>query len=174
MSPLLTRLDAHDRALYARWRLAHDAPPSAARLLWTALTHAGGATASIAVALLPLTVGGPLAVAGWEPGLALLLSHLVVQVMKRNVLRCRPTEALRTSALCVVPDRFSFPSGHASAAMAVAFTFACSFPGQALPLLVLSSAVGFSRVRLGVHYPGDVIAGQAIALASGALVVALI
>jgi undecaprenyl-diphosphatase len=63
-----------------------------------------------------------------------------------------------------VPDRFSFPSGHACAAMSVAIGFAVAFPALAAPLLVLAWLVGFSRVVLGVHYPGDVLVGQAIAL----------
>jgi membrane-associated phospholipid phosphatase len=41
-----------------------------------------------------------------------------------------------------------------------------SLPTLALPLTVLAVVVGMSRVRLGVHYPGDVFAGQAIAIAT--------
>ncbi|MCX5763551.1 MAG: phosphatase PAP2 family protein [Gemmatimonadetes bacterium] len=33
--------------------------------------------------------------------------------------------------------------------------------------------VGFSRVRVGVHYPGDVVMGQLIAIATGVLVLRL-
>jgi len=39
-------------------------------------------------------------------------------------------------------------------------------PSLTVPLLILALLVGFSRVMLGVHYPGDVLMGQAIALMS--------
>jgi undecaprenyl-diphosphatase len=61
------------------------------------------------------------------------------------------------------PDRFSFPSGHACASMAVALAYGLAFPALAVPLVALATIVGFSRVCLGVHYPGDVLIGQLIA-----------
>ncbi len=75
-------------------------------------------------------------------------------------------------ALIVAPDRFSFPSGHACAAMAVAVAYAWAFPAFAVPLLLAALLVGFSRVMLGVHYPGDVAVGQAIALLSAFVMLA--
>ena len=68
------------------------------------------------------------------------------------------------------PDRFSFPSGHAAAAMSVAFIYANAWPSLALPLIAVAGAVGLSRVFLGVHYLGDVLTGQLIAVGTGAAV----
>ena len=169
---MLDRLHSRDTALYRRWRLdGDDASPD--RRIWVLLTHVGDAIPSVAVALLPVIFNQSiLAPMGWQAVVSLAVSHLVVQVMKRNILRTRPT-VTHEEALVVVPDRFSFPSGHATAAMSVAFSFSVSFPAIAPILLCVSSAVGLSRVRLGVHYPGDVIAGQAIAILSGIIAVSL-
>lgn len=62
------------------------------------------------------------------------------------------------------PDRFSFPSGHAAAAMSVALGYAAVFPAIAPWFAALAVLVGYSRVALAVHYPGDVLAGQGLAV----------
>jgi undecaprenyl-diphosphatase len=71
---------------------------------------------------------------------------------------------MAAASLVADPDRFSFPSGHAAAALSVALAYAVVWPSLALPILALAMAIGGSRVALGVHYPGDVAMGQAIAL----------
>lgn len=66
----------------------------------------------------------------------------------------------------------SFPSGHATAAFAIAFVL-LAYADHRWGLLALGAAVliGFARVSAGVHYPGD-IAGAAVlaAVAVGAVV----
>lgn len=56
----------------------------------------------------------------------------------------------------------SFPSGHATTAAALGFLlayFAGSNPLFAIGFALLSIGIGYSRVYIGVHFPGDVLAG---------------
>ncbi|MCE2901596.1 MAG: phosphatase PAP2 family protein [Gemmatimonas sp.] len=165
MTPWLRGLDARDRALLACCALSPSCAPTARRF-WLTITHAGGARASIGVCLASLLFPAVTLTTAWRALLLLGVSHAVVQLVKRTVGRPRPSAQLPIEAIVAVPDRFSFPSGHACAAMAVAVGFAAAFPTLTVPLLVLAWLIGFSRVMLGVHYPGDVLIGQAIALAT--------
>ncbi|WP_461514841.1 phosphatase PAP2 family protein [Rathayibacter agropyri] len=92
--------------------------------------------------------------------------------LKEAVGRPRPN-CEPSSALNVVPG-YSFPSGHA-----ITITIICGsvaligvplMRGRrrlvlAMSLAMLWAAVSWSRVILGVHFPTDVLAGQAIGLA---------
>lgn len=91
-----------------------------------------------------------------------------MQLLKRTAVRGRPSSEGEVAATVREPDRFSFPSGHATASLAIALAYGRVFPALVIPLLLLALAVGFSRIRLGVHYPSDVVAGQLIALATAA------
>lgn len=70
----------------------------------------------------------------------------------------------------VAASGFSFPSGHAMAALCfygmVAFLVVRKRPWQwrmagAVGAVLLIAAIGISRIYLGVHYPSDVVAGYA-------------
>ncbi len=160
---LLSRLEARDRALFSRCAL-QTSMSRPARAFWTMLTHAGGASCSLAAAIIPAFAGGALGAAARHAFVTLVVSHIAVQVVKRTVGRPRPSRRTSCANLVQEPDRFSFPSGHSAAAMSVAFVYAMAFPQLALPLLAGAFLVGLSRVFLGVHYPGDVLVGQAIAI----------
>jgi undecaprenyl-diphosphatase len=69
-----------------------------------------------------------------------------------------------------MPHSASFPSGHAASAFAFATAVAQVQSAAAAPLLLLASAVGYSRVHTGVHYPGDVVIGSLIGATVGQLV----
>ncbi len=59
----------------------------------------------------------------------------------------------------------SFPSGHSSSAGAFVTGVALECPAAGAALAPLALAVGYSRVHVGVHYPGDVVAGLAVGAA---------
>lgn len=172
--PIFTQLDARDRALFARWALAADQSPARASRLWAALTHLGGLTSTVSAALIPLLfLGDPVRNAAQRALVALVVSHAIVLLVKRFVGRPRPSDAMAWQSLVDPPACFSFPSGHATASSAVALVYSAYFPSLAFPLMALALTIGFSRVRLGVHYPGDVLAGQCIALVVGLVTIAL-
>lgn len=135
-----------------------------------------------------ILVGGAIAVVGGRPGrraavtgllAAAASSALVNPVLKLVGRRARPDR----DAASVAPARHvrmpaspSFPSGHTASAFAFAAgqTAAAGNP----PLLtaavwLLATAVGYSRVHTGVHYPGDVVAGALVGGCIGVSVASL-
>ena len=58
----------------------------------------------------------------------------------------------------------SFPSDHSAAAFAVGFALLFVSRRWGIGMLALAAAVALSRVAIGLHYPGDVLAGAGVGL----------
>jgi diacylglycerol kinase family enzyme/membrane-associated phospholipid phosphatase len=103
---------------------------------------------------------------------SLLFSSAVVNVVLKRIFgRVRPDlENLQSHRrLRREPGSLSFPSGHSSSAAAFVTGLAMESPLAGAALAPVALGVGYSRVHVGVHYPGDVVAGLAV---GGAVAVA--
>ncbi|MDT7712210.1 MAG: hypothetical protein QOG46_899 [Pseudonocardiales bacterium] len=69
-----------------------------------------------------------------------------------------------------MPHSTSFPSGHAASAFAFANAVGQTLPAVAAPVRLLASAVSYSRIHTGVHYPSDVVVGAVIGASVGEVV----
>lgn len=86
-------------------------------------------------------------------------------MLKKLVRRTRPCDLDNKFIAHVTPsDKFSLPSGHSAAAFLMATLLAHFYPSFAIVAYAWASLIALSRVMLGVHYPGDTIAGALLGL----------
>lgn len=92
--------------------------------------------------------------------LGFLMERPIYFVVKNGFKRNRPQAALKDFRSLITPsDKFSFPSGHTSAAFMMATLVGYFFPMLMIPAYCWAALVGFSRVVLGVHFPTDTLVG---------------
>ncbi len=91
----------------------------------------------------------------------LITSTLVELVIKPYFKRRRPfITIIRAIVIGKKPGSWSFPSGHAAGAFAGAWLLNRKYPRFSLLRYIVAGLVGFSRIYLGDHYPGDVMSGS--------------
>ena len=163
------RLDALDRCVSRHVAVTWPHPGWFTRPLGLVSRSANHGILWYALSLSPWLAGHPRPVAAY---LYVAVPVTLVEVLgfgiKSVVRRRRPTladpdlpEQIRR------PITPSFPSSHASMAVVGTMTMGAMYPAWVPALLVLTVALCFSRVYLGVHYLGDVVGGLVWGLVFG-------
>ncbi len=157
MGPL-NRLDAH---IYLA---VNDGPHTGAldTLAWGLAIIATGGWIWVLGALVAYLVRVPgswLALKRLLP--SVVLATWIVEYPIKSFFRRRRPFARIVEALVIgkKPGSWSFPSGHTASSFASAWILASVWPKRAPVFFSMAGLVGFSRIYLGAHYPGDVASG---------------
>ncbi len=159
--PRLRPLDRLDAAVFmAVNRMPHPPLVNQALRFLSAITRGGNAqTVGLLLAVLPRGRRG------WRDAAVILpafwLATAAVEVPVKRFFRRRRPFLTEVAAVVIGrrPGSYSFPSGHTAAAFAFSALVARRFPRAAGPCWLLAATIGFARVYLGAHYPGDVLTG---------------
>jgi undecaprenyl-diphosphatase len=120
-----------------------------------------------------------MAAAVWAAA-AVFIALAVGQLIGHVVERARPYTVMPSAHVLIARSSdFSFPSDHATAAAAVAAGLLLAGRRRwGIAAVVAACAMAFARVYVGVHFPGDVLAGLAlgavVAVLGGFIVVPLV
>jgi len=107
--------------------------------------------------------------------LAFLIELPCFLILKAIIKRDRPfVRIVRATKIIEPSDKFSMPSGHTAAAFLVASVLAQYYGEFAGIAFFWAALVGASRVLLGVHYPGDIMAGALLGIGSGTIATGLV
>jgi undecaprenyl-diphosphatase len=124
------------------WFLCAVGPAGLALWLWKGRRQA-----------LKVLIVAALAVAGTD-----VIAH---RVLKPLIARPRPERALGARVTLRAPANgaYGFPSNHAANMAAAASVLSVAYPAGTVFFASAALLVGYSRVYVGAHYPGDVLGG---------------
>ncbi|WP_371477390.1 bifunctional phosphatase PAP2/diacylglycerol kinase family protein [Kitasatospora sp. NBC_00315] len=168
----MATLDALDRALFTRIALARL--PGARPVLPRLSRAADHGVLWMSSAAVLAAVGGRTGRRAAMRGVgSLAVASAVANVAAKHLTR-RPRPLLDQvpviRRLVRQPFTTSFPSGHSASAAAFAVGVAIEAPLLgALVVAPVAGAVAASRIYVGAHYPGDVLAGLALGAGAAAL-----
>ncbi|NOJ40369.1 phosphatase PAP2 family protein [Bradyrhizobium australiense] len=100
---------------------------------------------------------------------AVAVSNLVTEILKYSIGRGRPfvggeANAFHFSHFAGNPAYYSFPSGHATTAFALAFAVSVIWPRIRAAMAVYALIIAVTRLVLVAHHPSDVVAGALIGI----------
>jgi len=104
-------------------------------------------------------------------GETFLANAFVAAVLKYSIKRERPYDTYPDIDNVITESGYSMPSGHTSIAFGTATSLSMAYPKWYViaPSFAWASAVGYSRMHLGVHYPSDVFVGALVGSGSAYL-----
>jgi membrane-associated phospholipid phosphatase len=100
---------------------------------------------------------------------AVAFSNLVTEVLKYCIGRGRPfvggeANAFHFSHFAGNPAYYSFPSGHATTAFALALAVSAVWPQARVAMAIYALIIAASRLVLLAHHPSDVVAGAMVGI----------
>jgi membrane-associated phospholipid phosphatase len=100
---------------------------------------------------------------------AVAVSNLVTEVLKYAIGRGRPfvggeANPFHFSHFAGNPAYYSFPSGHATTAFALALAVSAVWPQARVAMAIYALIIAMSRLVLLAHHPSDVVAGAMVGI----------
>ncbi len=104
----------------------------------------------------------------YETAASVAIAAIATQTLKVIVQRPRPYQTYPDIYPNEIDNGQAFPSGHASVAFAAATSVSLIYKKWyiTVPALAWATAVGYSRIYLGQHYPSDILAAGITGAAS--------
>ena len=155
MPSLRVAFNALDLAVYRRVRSLAHAPE---RVLWVRRYSRLGEHSMVWLAVGAAGVGADGERRGrWARATVCVAGAYVISTSIKLVIARRRPVIEDLPHLMATPTGLSFPSSHSTSSFAAARAYGKLLPSA--PLYAGASAMAFSRLYLGVHYPSDIVAG---------------